>query len=156
MPNSYRKILSVEELCDQVANVETSFDSFRFWVDDDNTLYEVGIGFILQDEDMPYIETIDGFEDRLQYLLKYNTPINKNTSLKNINIDDVEILDLQVEHGMIYEEICKMLIKKCNIKKNSYITKARRPSAECVLDRGLYSIEFSDDVWKQVKKIKKF
>lgn len=156
MPNSYRKILTVEELCDQVANVETSFDSFRFWVDDDNTLYEVGIGFILQDEDMPYIETIDGFEDGLQYLLKYNKPINKNTSLKNINIDDVEILDLQVEHGMIYEEICKMLIKKCNIKKNSYITKARRPSAECVLDRGLYSIEFSDDVWKKVKKIKKF
>lgn len=156
MPNSYRKILSVEELCDQVANVETSFDSFRFWVDDDDTLYEVGIGFIMQDEEMPYIETIDGFEDRLQYLLKYNTPINKNTSLKNIDVDDVEILDLQVEDGMIYEEICKMLIQKCNIKKNSYITKARIPSTECVLDRGLCSIEFSDDVWKNVKLIKKF
>lgn len=156
MPNSYRKILSVEELCDQVANVETSFDSFRFWVDDDNTLYEVGIGFILQDEDMPYIETIDGFEDRLQYLLKYNTPINQNASLKNIDIDDVEILDLQVEPLMVYEDICKMLIKKCNIKKHSYITKARIPSTECVMDRGLYSIEFSDDVWKNVKKIKKF
>lgn len=152
MPNSYRKILSVEELCDQVANVETSFDSFRFWVDDDNTLYEVGIGFILQDEDMPYIETIDGFEDRLQYLLKYNTPINQNASLKNIDIDDVEILDLQVEPLMVYEDICKMLIKKCNIKKHSYITKARIPSTECVMDRGLYSIEFSDDVWKHVKK----
>ena len=155
MPNSYRKILSVEELCDHVANVETSFDSFRFWVDDDNTLYEVGIGFIMQDEDMPYIETIDGFEDELQYLLKYNTPINKNTSLKNIDIDDVEILDLQVEQLMKYEDICKMLIKKCNIKENSYITKARIPSTESAFDRGLCSIEFSDEVWKNVKKIKK-
>ena len=107
-------------------------------------------------EDMPYIETIDGFEDRLQYLLKYNTPINQNASLKNIDIDDVEILDLQVEPLMEYEDICKMLIKKCNIKKHSYITKARIPSTECVMDRGLYSIEFSDDVWKHVKKIKKF
>ena len=156
MPNSYRKILSVEELCNQVANVESSFDSFRFWVDEDNTLYEVGIGFIMQDEDMPYIETIDGFEDKLQYLLKYNTPINKNTSLKNIDVDDVEILDLQVEHNIKYEEICKMLIKKCNIKKNSYITKARISSIESVLDRGLFAIDFSDEVWKNVKRIKKF
>ena len=55
MPNSYRKMLNAEELFDLVATIESPYDSFRFWVDDDDTLYEVGMGTIIQDEDDPYI-----------------------------------------------------------------------------------------------------
>lgn len=154
MPNSYRKMLNTEELFDLVAIVESPYDSFRFWVDEDDTLYEVGMGYMIQDEEDPYINTIDGFEDEIQYLLKYRTPINRNASLKNIDVEDVEILDLQVEQLMDYDEICEMLMKKCNIKMGSHITKARIPNIESVTKRGLYPNDFSDEVWKNVKRIK--
>lgn len=156
MPNSYRKMLNAEELFDLVANVESSYDTFRFWVDDDDTLYEVGMGHIIQDEDDPHLYTIDEFEDEIQYLLKYRTPINRNASLKNIDVDDVEILDLQVEQLMKYEDICEMLMKKCNINKCSHIVKARISNIESVTDRGLYPVDFSDEVWENVKIVKKY
>lgn len=156
MPNSYRKMLNAEELFDLVANVESPYDTFRFWVDDDDTLYEVGMGTIIQDEDDPHLYTIDEFEDELQYLLKYRTPINRNASLKNIDVDDVEILDIQVEQLMKYEDICEMLMKKCNINKCSHIVKARIPNIESLTERGLYPNDFSDEVWKNVKRVKKY
>ena len=105
---------------------------------------------------MTHIYTIDEFEDEIQYLLKYRTPINRNASLKNIDVDDVEILDLQVEQLMKYEDICEMLMKKCNINKHSHIVIARISNIETVTDRGLFPIDFSDEVWEDVKRIKKY
>lgn len=112
--------ITFKKLHDLVANVTDIFEEtypIRFSVNNgNNTLhYEVGIGEWCESED-------EEWNDMINYLYPYPMKVQYLSLCCSDNPNDVfSFLDAQDSDDMVYDEIEKMLKKKCNITDNSKI-----------------------------------
>lgn len=111
--------ITFKKLHDLVANVDYVFEEsypIRFSINNgNNTLhYEVGIGEWYESEDYEW-------NDMINYLYPYQMKVQYLSIRCGDNPNNVFFLDAQDSDDMVYDEIGKMLKKKCNITDNSKI-----------------------------------